>query len=144
MLDRVAEYCGDADRWDIAILNDDSIVPAGWFDACANALREHPTAQVAHTEPTTPRLLTEPVNEVGNRMCPHAFVVRGEAGQRADESMMWWYFDTDWDLTARRNGGVLSVKGPRVVNSLANSTTRGPLAEQAAKDHATFEAKWSK
>jgi hypothetical protein len=140
MLARIAE---DADGpYDVAILNDDAIVPAGWYDACARGLREG-DAQVAHTEPTSPPLLTRIHNNPRNRMCPHAIVVRGEAGQRTDEAMRWWYFDTDWDLTARQNGGVLSVPGPRVVNSLANSTTVGPLAEQAERDRIVFEAKWA-
>jgi GT2 family glycosyltransferase len=131
------------DHWDVAILNDDAIVPAGWYDACSNALRAHPTAVIAHTTPTRPALLTELGNDPGNRMTPHAFVIRGEVGLRADESMRWWFFDSDLDQRARLAGGVLSVNGPRVVNSLANTTTRGVLAEQAEKDRATFEAKWS-
>lgn len=146
MLDACAEHAREYefDAWDVAVLNDDAVVPAGWYDACSNGLREHPTAVVAHTNPTTPALLTEVgENNPGNRMTPHAFVVRGEHGQRADESMKWWYQDTDWDWTARQAGGVLSVPGPVVVNALANSTTVGANAEQAMKDRATFEAKWT-
>jgi hypothetical protein len=139
---QLAELAGDDEQYDVAILNDDAIVPAGWYDACARGLRDG-DVQVAHTEPTSPPLLTRIHNNPRNRMCPHAIVVRGEAGQRADEAMRWWYFDTDWDLTARQNGGVLSVAGPRVVNSLANSTTVGPLAEQAERDRIVFEAKWA-
>jgi hypothetical protein len=144
MLDRVQQHAGEygVECWDVAILNDDAIVPAGWYAACAKGLRDS-DAQVAHTEPTSPPLLTRIHNNPRNRMCPHAIVVRGEAGQRADEAMRWWYFDTDWDLTARQNGGVLSVPGPRVANSLANSTTVGPLAEQAERDRIVFEAKWA-
>jgi hypothetical protein len=141
------EHTSDCPRvsgYDIAILNDDSVVPAGWFDACSKGLRAHPTAKVAHTNPTRPALLVEiGENEPGNRMTPHAFVVRGEHGQRADESMKWWYQDTNWDWEARQAGGVLSVPGPVVVNALANTTTKGVLAEQALKDKAAFEAKWA-
>lgn len=141
MLDRIAE---DADGfYDVAVLNDDAIVPAGWYDACSNGLRGHETAVIAHTSPTSPALLTELGNDPGNRMTPHAFVLRGESGLRADEAMRWWYFDSDLDQRARQAGGVLSVRGPRVLNSLANTTTVGALAEQAEKDKATFEAKWS-
>lgn len=145
MLDRVADRATyfQADRWDVAILNDDAVIPAGWYDACSNGLRAHETAVIAHTTPTTPALLTELGNDPRNRMTPHAFVIRGEVGLRADEAMRWWYFDTDLDQQARIAGGVLSVDGPRVVNSLANTTTVGPLAEQAEKDRAVFEAKWS-
>lgn len=133
----------EGDLYDVAVFNDDAVVPAGWYDACSTGLRAHPTAVIAHTGPTSPPLLTELHNEPGNRMTPHAFVIRGEAGMRADEDMRWWYFDTDLDWRARQAGGVLSVPGPRVANSLANSTTHGALAEQAEKDRATFEAKWA-
>ncbi len=143
MLGAVDEWA-DSDVYDVAILNDDAVVPAGWYDACATALRGHDTAVIAHTASTTPPLLTELHNDPGNRMAPHAFVIRGELGHRADESLRWWYFDTDLDLRARISGGVLSVPGPRVINARANTTTVGPLAEQAAKDQTTFEAKWSR
>jgi GT2 family glycosyltransferase len=143
MLDAVAESA-DSDVYDVAILNDDSVMPAGWYDACATPLREHETAVIAHTTPTTPALLTELHNRPNNRMTPHAFVIRGELGHRADESMRWWYFDTDLDLRARQAGGVLSVPGPQVVNSRANSTTVGLLAGQAQADHGAFAAKWSR
>jgi glycosyltransferase involved in cell wall biosynthesis len=129
--------------WDVAVLNDDSVVPVGWYDACSRGLREA-TAVIAHTDPTTPTLLRELGNVGGNRMCPHAFVIRGEMGLRADEDLRWWYFDSDLDQQARLAGGVLSVRGPRVINSLANTTTVGPLAEQAELDRKTFEAKWSR
>jgi GT2 family glycosyltransferase len=133
----------DEDVYDVAVLNDDSVVPAGWYDACSTGLRGHDTAVISHTTPTTPALLTELHNDPYNRMTPHAFVIRGEADMRADEAMLWWYFDSDLDQRARLAGGVLSVNGPRVANALANTTTRGVLAEQAEKDRATFEAKWS-
>ena len=131
------------DPWDVAVFNDDSVVPAGWYNTVATALREHPTAVIAHTSPTTPALLTELHNEPGNRMTPHAFVIRGEVGMRSDESMKWWYQDTDLDLQARLAGGVLSVPGPQVINAQANTTTRGALAEQAGRDREAFEAKWA-
>jgi len=143
MFDRCAGLAeDDNEAWDVAVFNDDSVVPAGWYDAAAKALRQHETAVVAHTGPTTPALLTEVHNAPGNRMTPHAFVIRGEVGMRADESMAWWYQDTDLDLRARLAGGVLSVRGPIVVNALANSTTRGALAERAELDRQAFEAKW--
>lgn len=128
--------------WDVAVLNDDAVVPAGWYDACAKGLRES-TAVIAHTNPTTPQLLTEFGNDPGNRMCPHAFVIRGELQMLADEDMAWWYFDSDLDQRARQAGGVLAVPGPVVVNSLANSTTVGANVEQAERDRITFEKKWA-
>lgn len=131
------------EQWDVAVLNDDAIVPAGWYDACAEGLRaEGSTAMIAHTALTSPRLLTEIHNDPGNRMCPHAFVMRGEARMRADETLRWWFNDTDLDLRARQAGGVLSVEGPIVVNAHANQSTVGALANQAQGDYETFVAKW--
>lgn len=144
MFDQVQRYNSDADQWDVAVLNDDAIVPAGWYNACSTALRGHGSAVIAHTTPTSPALLTRIHNNPNNRMTPHAFVIRGEVGLRADESMRWWYQDTDLDFQARLAGGTLSAPGPRVINAHANQTTVGPLAEQAEKDRAVFEAKWSR
>lgn len=145
MLDQCAHHAQEyeTDAYDVAILNDDAIVPAGWYDACSTGLRGHATAVIAHTGPTTPALLTELHNDPGNRMTPHAFVIRGELGLRADEAMHWWYQDSDLDWRGRLAGGVLSVAGPRVVNALANTTTVGPLAERAGLDRIAFEKKWA-
>lgn len=132
--------------WDVAVFNDDSIVPAGWYDTVATALREHPTAAVAHTGDRwvpKPDLLTDFNFDRSRRMAPHAFVVRGELGLRSDESMRWWYFDDDFSRQAILAGGVLAVPGPVVVNSMAVSSTVGALAMQAAKDRETFEKKWA-
>lgn len=134
------------DVWDVAVLNDDSVVPAGWYNAAATALREHETAVVAHTGDRpifAPDLLTDFNFDRSRRMAPHAFVVRGEAGLRADESMRWWYFDDDFSRQAIQAGGVLGVPGPVVINSQANQSTSGVLVEQAEKDRQAFEAKWS-
>jgi hypothetical protein len=144
MFDRCAELASGVDEWDIAVLNDDAVVPAGWYQACADGLRANPDAVIAHTNPTSPALLKRLFHNPNNRMCPHAFVIGGAARLRADESMRWWYQDTDLDFQARLAGGVLSVAGPRVINANANSTTVGELAEQAQKDRAAFEAKWSR
>lgn len=144
MFDRCEQLADGVDEWDVAVLNDDAVVPPLWFDACANGLRNNPDAIIAHTNPTSPALLKRLFHNPNNRMCPHAFVIGGGARLRADESMKWWYQDTDLDFQARLAGGVLSVPGPRVINAHANETTVGPLAEQAEKDRAVFEAKWSR
>jgi GT2 family glycosyltransferase len=148
LFDRAAEHAAAAgyEVWDVAAFNDDAIVPAGWFDVCSTALRVHDTAVVAHTG-SVPVHRAELVDSVdyprNKRMCPWAFMVRGEAGLRADESLVWWYFDDQFNREAALAGGVLAVPGPLVVNAQANVTTVGVLAEQAEKDRQTFVAKWS-
>lgn len=137
----------DAARWDVAILNDDTVLPSGWYDSISTALRDHPTAAIAcgapgdwihapifHTDPRTSNIMT--------RMTPWAFVTRGELSIRADESLRWWWGDTDFEWQARQRGGVLIIPGHIAMNSLANSTTHGVLAEQAGRDGETFRQKW--
>jgi hypothetical protein len=137
------------DRWDVAIFNDDAVVPAGWFDAVAKPLREHPTAVVACTpaygDPYRPQMLkVVPDGDLYNRMTPWAFVVRGETELRANERLRWWWFDTDWDWRARQAGGVLHVPGPQVTNSRANESTNAipALGEQAGRDAEMFKQIW--
>jgi glycosyltransferase involved in cell wall biosynthesis len=134
------------DRWDVAVFNDDAIVPPGWFDAVATPLREHPTAVVACTpaygDPYRPPLLKAvPDGDLYNRMTPWAFVTKGEVGLRGDERLRWWWGDTRFDFEARRAGGVLHVPGPQVVNARANQATNAnpALGEQAGRDRAMFE-----
>lgn len=141
------DACAQPDgEWDVAVFNDDAVVPAGWYDTVSNALREHGSAVVAHTGTVAlhrPDLVDSIEYERHRRMCPWAFVVKGEAGLRSDESMRWWFFDDDFNRRAALAGGVLAVPGPLVMNALAVQSTVGVLAEQAEKDRATFEAKWS-
>jgi hypothetical protein len=143
-LDAVAKACATVgvDRWDVAIFNDDAVVPAGWWTVVSDALRSHESAVVACTPAYgpigAPVLKTQPDGDVGSRMTPWAWVAKGELGQRSDESMRWWWFDTAWDWSARAAGGMLIVPGPTVVNSKANSSTVGVLAEQAGRDRRRF------
>jgi glycosyltransferase involved in cell wall biosynthesis len=134
-------------HWDVAVFNDDADVPTGWYDYVAGALRQS-AAVIASTYVAEgwgghmPYLKTHIDANITTRMCPWAFVVRGEAGLRADETMRWWWGDTDFEWQAIQAGGVLLLPGKTVANTLANSTTHGVLAEQAARDGSTFARKW--
>lgn len=133
-------------QWDIMIINDDVDIPAEWFSAVFHQLRARNVVAVsthAIRSVSEVRELRRP-NEGGLywRLCPWAFVIRGELGIRADERLRWWYGDTDLDWSARNLGGVAIVPGPVVTNKHANSTTVGALAEQAGRDRETFAAKW--
>ena len=145
---RQAAAFREADRYDVAVFNDDAIVPAGWFDVCSTVLRGHPTAAVAHTG-TSPvhrhELLEQYPYPREKRMCPWAFVVRGELGLRADEQLAWWFGDDDFCRQAIDAGGVLAAPGPLVINAHAvQATAESPvLADLAEKDRVAFEAKWA-
>jgi hypothetical protein len=138
----------DAKAWDVGVFNDDAIVPAGWFDVCSTVLRGHETAAVAHTG-TSPvhrhELITEFPYPREKRMCPWAFLVKGELGLRADEELRWFYGDDDFCRAAIDAGGVLAAPGPLAINALAVQATvqSAVLAEQAMRDRETFEKKWT-
>jgi len=141
---KLAQEAGYAE-WDVAVLNDDATVPAGWWDAVSAAMRAGPAVvgcSDSHGRLKAPVLKTTPDRDLMGRMTPHAFVTRGEAGLRSDESMRWWWFDSDWDIRARLGGGVLIIPGYATVNTCANSTTVGVLADQAGRDRARFAEIW--
>lgn len=129
--------------WNVAVFNDDTALPDGWYDYVSHGLRSTDAAIACSTGASgVPYLKTQRDNNIMTRMTPHAFVVRGELNLRADESMRWWWGDTDLDWQACERGGVLLLPGYATQNVLANSTTHGELAEQAACDGRTFATKW--
>lgn len=129
--------------WDVAVFNDDTVLPEGWYDYVSTGLRQTVAAIGCSTgRGDLPLLKTRPDGNIATRMTPWAFVMRGELELRADESMRWWWGDTDLDWQACAAGGVLLLPGYPTQNVLANSTTHGALAEQAGRDGETFALKW--
>src|SRR6266498_5665506 len=68
-----------------------------------------------------------------------------ELGLRWDESLRWWYADTDLDWRCRELGGVLAVPGPHPIHKHPSAQTFDSfeLYAQAHQDEATFNAKWA-
>lgn len=133
--------------WHVAFLCDDAIVGAGWFTAVADTIRTHGAAAGsthAISRVASPLVKTAPDSDIYNRMCGWAFVVSAEKGWRANESMHWWWLDTDADFSARVSGGMVIAPGPVVVNERPNDFTYSVpgLAEQAGRDREAFAAKW--
>lgn len=133
--------------WDVGLFNDDATLPAGWFDAVASAMRAGSAGAAsgdAHGHIIAPHIATRRgEGSIVTRMCPWAFIIRGELGIFADEDYGWWYGDTDLEWRVReQHGGVLVLPGLICGNTCANSTTVGALAEQAGRDAETFARKW--
>jgi hypothetical protein len=137
------------DVWDVAVLNSDVVIPAGWVEALSTAMRSttavlaYPdqfggTRQILHTE-------ARPV-DLHTRITGYAYLLRGEAGLRLDESMAWWYSDDDLDWRAREQGGALLVPGHPVEHRTPNGSMyeRPELHDQAVSDRTTFITKWGK
>lgn len=136
---------GGPRTWDVAVFNDDTDLPPGWLEQVNAGLRG-PEAPAAACTWAGGHVLHKrsPDGYIGSRMCPWAFMVRGELGLRADERFGWWWGDTDFDWRLRQSGGVPLLPGAVPGNTLANSTTVGVLAEQAGRDGQAFAAKWGR
>ena len=129
-------------NYTIAVLTDDVRIPAGWFDAVAEAM-DRTGAAAGCSSPWDGRLTQEILkthrdNDIVNRMFGPAFMVRGEAGLEADERLKWWWNDTDLDWKARGAGGMVVIPSHPVVNLYPNHSTVGVNAEQAGRDAKTF------
>lgn len=135
--------------WDVAVLNDDAIPPAGWFDAVSKAMRAvggvvaGSSAPFDDLPPGQARFIGGTARpSVSTRLAGWAHILRGEwDGARYDERMRWWFSDDDLSLRARQAGGLVHVGGFPVPNTGADSSTTGVLAEQAGRDRAVFVEK---
>ena len=128
----------------IAFLCDDAIVPDGWFDAVVSAMVENGSI-IGCSDPFNRKYSTiklEPDGDIMHRLCGWAFVLKN-VGLRADESMRWWWCDTDLDWQARKAGGLVIVGSHPVPNQLDNgfTNTKPELAHQAGLDGIVFAHK---
>ncbi|RPJ20627.1 MAG: glycosyltransferase [Planctomycetaceae bacterium] len=143
-LDQIAMVADSEHK--VAVLNDDARVPAGWFDAVAEAM-DSTGAAAGCSSPWDGRLTqeilkTQPDTDIMNRMFGPAFIVRGESMLRADERLKWWWNDTDLDWKARSVGGMVVIPTHAVTNLYPNASTVGVNAEQAGRDRETFREAW--
>lgn len=131
------------DAWDVAVLNDDVILRPGWFAAVSEAMRKNGASAGCTGGVTVTHRKAGPVG-LHARMQGWAFMLRGERGLRADESMAWWYADDDLGWRAADDGGMSMVRGPEAYNRFPNGQMTPERHEQAAKDAARFEEKWGR
>ena len=131
--------------WDVAILNDDAIVPRGWMDAVCAAMRETGSAagcsggtsipyRVIHHEPGPVGLMT--------RMKGFAFVLAGEKGVRANETLRWYFSDDHVDWLSRQLGGMVMVPGFPVEHLYPNGQVTPEMHQIIAEDAQAFTAYW--
>jgi hypothetical protein len=142
-LNYIEGYIVDAlGKWDVAILNDDAIVPEGWFDAVAGKMREMRAAAACSGGVATsmPVLHTQPgpVN-IHTRMYGPAFIVAGELGLRANEELKWWFTDDWMDWESRKLGGMVMIPGFQVQHLHPNGQMTGELQEQISRDANKFK-----
>lgn len=138
-----------ATAWDIAVFNNDVVVPPGWVESLSTAMRSTSAVlaypdqhggrqQILHTK-------AGPI-DLRQRITGFAYMLRGEHGLRLDESIAWWYSDDDLDWQAREAGGALLVPGLAVDHRCPNGSLyeRPELQQQTARDRETFRQKWGR
>jgi hypothetical protein len=139
-----AMMANDSGQWNVAIVNDDAIVPPGWMEAVTTRMREAGAAAGCSGSPQWREILhtrAEPV-DLRTRMQGWAFVLAGEKGVRANEALEWWFGDDHLDWVSRQLGGTLMIPGFPVVNQFPNGQMTPELQEQANRDAETFKAYW--
>ncbi|MFD4596705.1 glycosyltransferase family 2 protein [Streptomyces sp. NPDC058464] len=137
------------ETWDVLVVNDDVVCPPDFVHTLGKRMRATGAAmaypdqaggseEILHTEPG-------PV-PLGQRITGYAFMLRGETGLRADESLAWWFGDDDLDWRARQQSGALLVPGIPVEHRAPDVQTnaRPELVEQTRRDRETFINRWGK
>lgn len=136
----VKHQASPSPKWDVAIINDDVIVPEGWFDAVSGAMRQMGVAAACSGGTGgMPVLNTQPVAvPLHTRMQGFAFIVAGELGLRANEALRWYFTDDYMDWESRKLGGVVMIPGMHVEHLYPNGQLTPELLAQTAADAQTF------
>jgi len=154
-IDRAAnmrELSSDGERdepWYIAFLCDDAPPPDRWFLAVTDAM-EATGAVVGcsspwpHPGPGVNVVKTAPDGDIMGRMPGWAFVLDATSKVRPDQSMHFWWLDTDLDLQARAAGGMVMTGGHPVPNLRPGefTATKPWAAERIGLDTIAFEKRW--
>lgn len=105
-----------AETWDVAVINDDVIIPDNWFCYVADDMRAlNCVAGCSGGRIGRPVIqrVDGPV-DVFYRMLGFAYVLAGEYGLRADEDMKVWFGDDDLGARAAAAGGMVVFPGCNV------------------------------
>jgi len=134
----------DAGWWHTAVINDDVIIPPGWFATLAETITRHDLAAACSGgREYSLRIHTKPFDgNIFTRLQGFAFMLAGEKQLRVDEELVWWCGDNDLDHKARKAGGMGMVPGFHVEHLYPNGQMTPDLQVQAGKDCALFAAKW--
>jgi len=132
------------DWYEVAIINDDVIVPGGWVGAVSEGLRTHGAAAACSGGPYANAIVHHAPGPVhlATRMQGFAFMLAGEKGIRADERFRWYYSDDYIDWVARTMGGMVMVPGFQVDHLFPNQQMTGELQEFCAEDAQRFKDMW--
>jgi hypothetical protein len=133
-------------EYDVAVINDDVIVPPGWFDAVSDGMRAE-GAVAGCSGGQYANALTQrapgPVN-LAHRMQGFAYILAGEAGVRANEDLRWYFSDDYVDWVAREKGGMTMVPRFDVQHLYPNAQMTPELHQICGEDAAKFLSLWGR
>lgn len=133
----------DSVTWDVAIINDDVIVPEGWVQAVAQNMRDRGAVAGCSGNHDVVLRMAEAV-PLDMRMQGFAFVLNGEHGIRANELFTWYYSDDYIDWESRLAGGMAMMRGFPVQHLYPNGQVNGQIQVQIAEDAANFYASYGR
>lgn len=131
------------DTWEVAIVNDDCIVPDGWMEAVCSGMRQRQAVAGCSGAHDITLRVPEPV-PLDMRMQGFAFVLAGEKQLRFDEQLTWWCGDDDMDWRSREAGGMSMIRGFPVQHLYPNGQMTPELHVQVAGDMQRFVDKWGR
>lgn len=133
----VGQLMWDPVQYEVAIINDDAIVPEGWVNAVSNEMRAR--GAVAGCSGGHDVTLREPVAvPLDMRLQGFAFILAGERGLRANENLHWYFTDDYIDWESRVAGGMSMIRGYPVEHLHPNEQLTPEIHEQIARDAQTF------
>lgn len=133
----------DVELWDVAIVNDDAIVPPGWFEAVATGMRARQAAAGCSGQHDITWRTADPV-PLDMRMQGFAFILAGEEELRANEDLHWYFTDDYIDWESRKLGGMTMVNGWPVEHRHPNGQLTHELAALIPQDAERFQALYGK
>lgn len=133
----------DEPMWDVAIINDDVIVPGTWLCYVADDMRSlgcKAGCSGGSGNSVTVHRAPGPIS-VFSRIQGFAFVIAGESGLRADEELQWWYQDDKLGADAAAAGGMVMFPGCSVTHLYPNSQMTPEMQVQIGLDREVFVRK---
>lgn len=128
------------DAWDVAVINDDVIVPSTWFCYIADDIRALGcVAGCSGGRGPVPLMHRAPgIVSVLERIQGFAFVIVGESGLRADEEFKWWFGDDMLGQQAATMGGMVMMPGCHVEHLYPGAQTTMDHQPQIGRDRTRF------
>jgi hypothetical protein len=135
----LAKQAGD-ETWDVAVINDDVIVPSTWMCYVADDLRALGCVAGCTGGRSHAPVIHRHVGAVDlySRIQGFAFIIAGESGLRIDEEIKWWFSDDDLGQEAAAMGGMVMMPGCHVTHLFPGMQTTLDHQPQIGRDRTRF------